>query len=271
LQKQTYLNFQWLVIDDGSTDSTKYFFEEIFKKKLNFKVDYFYKPNGGKHSALNYSHNFIKGKYLVIVDSDDTLIPNAVELIISKWKKFQKNPQIGGITFQRGYSVKEKLDHRIQKKYISSFSNELNNGMTGDHCETVRTDLFKKFEFPIFKNEKFVAEGAMWFLITKNYKVVYYDEVIYICKYLENGLTKTGKILFIRNPNGSLWHALVMMNKSFTIKLRLKNALLAACYAIFSKKKLGKLLRTNNVFLLILTWWPGLLIYIYWKLKYVKQ
>ena len=102
LEQQTIFDFQWLIIDDGSTDGTKEWFDQLDKALYSFKIDYYYKKNGGKHTALNYSHQFIKGKYIVIVDSDDRLVDNAVETILTYWRKYESNSQIGGITFQKG-------------------------------------------------------------------------------------------------------------------------------------------------------------------------
>ena len=76
LAKQTKQNFQWLIIDDGSSDGT----EELIMSfpKTGFELEYHKKSNGGKHTALNYSHQFIKGEMVVILDSDDYLTDDAI-------------------------------------------------------------------------------------------------------------------------------------------------------------------------------------------------
>ena len=273
LCEQTCYNFQWLVVDDGSNDETRRLVDEfILENKIN--IEYVYKKNGGKHTALNYSHSYIRGDYVVIVDSDDFLTMNAVEVILKKWEKYSKMHEIACITFQRGNKMGGKpFDSSIEGEFVSTFSKESNKGMKGDHCETVRADLFKKFLFPEFEKEKFIAEGAMWYIITKGYKVVYCDEIVYLAEYLEDGLTKSGRRLHISNPKGAMWHASVFLNRDFCLKIRIKKALLYICYAkkisITKKETINELEESK---LLVKIVWPlGCLLFIVWKYMYEPE
>lgn len=67
---QSCQDFEWLVIDDGSTDNTGQIIEEMIKQN-NIPIKYIYKQNGGKHSALNKGIPLIKSKMTIIVDSDE--------------------------------------------------------------------------------------------------------------------------------------------------------------------------------------------------------
>lgn len=80
---QTDFDFEWLIVDDGSTDNT----EEVVNGFLTdkFPVQYVKKQNGGKHTALNAAHPYINGQYVLILDSDDTLTADAVERIKRAW------------------------------------------------------------------------------------------------------------------------------------------------------------------------------------------
>ena len=97
LCRQTDFNFQWLVIDDGSTDGTDKFFKNI--QTNSFPIEYHWKENGGKHTALNYAHSYIKGKLVMIVDSDDYLSPDAVEVINRDWKKYSHIPDLAVLCY----------------------------------------------------------------------------------------------------------------------------------------------------------------------------
>lgn len=270
LCEQTCREFQWLVIDDGSTDSTQELMDKLVKQK-EINVDYKRKKNGGKHTALNYAHSYIKGRYVVVVDSDDLLTCDAVEKIIRKWERYDADKTVAGITFQRGkIGNGQTFDNSIEGEYQSTFANETNRGMHGDHCETVRTDLFRNFKFPEFSDEHFIAEGAMWYSITKNYKVVYTDEIVYLAEYLDGGLTKSGRVLHIKNPKGCMWHASVFLNKDFKLKVRTKNALLYICYGNFAgidkKTIIEKAAGEKNI--IRICWLAGWMLYRYWKVKY---
>lgn len=269
LLNQTCLDFQWLVIDDGSTDDTSAFFKKI-NKNTPFLIEYKYKENGGKHTAINYAKPYIEGQYFTIVDSDDFLSDNAVDYIIKMWAKYNPNPNIGGITFQRGNVDGKPLDNSIVGEYVSTFSEASNNGMHSDHFETVRSILFKKFTFPVYKGEKFIAEGAMWYLVTKNYKIVYSDKVLYYCKYLDDGYTKKGKKLQLENPQGSRWHAKVLLdNENFKFSIRYKQAILFCTYNKWLKNSFFETIKKdNNKKYLLLAWLPADMIYFTWKRKY---
>lgn len=101
LCRQTCRDFQWLVVDDGSSDATEALMQG-FIAETKIRIDYKRKVNGGKHTALNYSQPYIKGRYLVIVDSDDYLTDDAVDRILTKWAKYAADETIAGLTFQRG-------------------------------------------------------------------------------------------------------------------------------------------------------------------------
>ena len=79
LCSQTCFDFEWLIVDDGSTDDTSLVVKTF--KSDKFPIRYYLKENGGKHTALNYSHPYIKGELLFIVDSDDILTPDAINTI----------------------------------------------------------------------------------------------------------------------------------------------------------------------------------------------
>lgn len=272
LRLQTCKNFQWLVIDDGSNDGTEKWFENLELNSFNFQIDYFRKENGGKHTAINYAYPYIKGDYVVIIDSDDFLVKNAVKIILFYWQKYSVNRKIGGITFQRGKRKnQQKYDKNFTGTKVSTVIEMMNNGMIGDHCETFRTSVFTKKRFPVFNNEKFVAEGAMWYLLTKDYQVAYVDKVVCLAEYLNNGLTKSGRRLRISNPQGSRWHAGVFLNdKKIRFKIRFKNSILYDTYTHFIGDQLTDILKKENhsYCLIVLNWLPSFILYLYWKTKY---
>ena len=84
LKFQTYRNFEWIVIDDGSQDDTENVVK-IFKQESDIDIKYFYQKNQGKHNALNYAVKLATGELFIIADSDDSFLPNSLEVFVETW------------------------------------------------------------------------------------------------------------------------------------------------------------------------------------------
>ena len=141
------------------------------------------------------AHNYIKGELVVIVDSDDYLLQDAIETIGREWKKYRNQDDICGISYCRGYddelyiSVKTGEDFYVSDDITCRVNN---SKIKGDRCEVVRTDLFKKYPFPVFEGENFLSEEIVWNRIARDgYKFRWFNEGLYFCEYLEDGLSKT--------------------------------------------------------------------------------
>ncbi|MGL5902333.1 MAG: glycosyltransferase family 2 protein [Cetobacterium sp.] len=204
LKVQTSKNFEWLVIDDGSIDNTELLFEKIKKEKNDFEITYLKKENGGKHRAINIGVELAKGELFFIVDSDDILTNDAVEKII-KWEEtlVGKN-QFAGIAGNRGYQKDKLIGKTFIGEFIDATSLEREKyKILGDKAEVFYTEVLKKFKFPEYENENFITENVVWYEIAnKGYKIRWFNEIIYIGNYLQDGLTKSGKEIFIKNPKG---------------------------------------------------------------------
>ena len=116
LVNQNNHHFQWLIIDDGSTDDTERAVES-FDNKL-FALDYYKKKNGGKHTALNYSHPYIKGELVCIVDSDDWLLPEAVDKILERKREFFQSGNVKMLSFLRGKVLRSHCAKAFRKNRL---------------------------------------------------------------------------------------------------------------------------------------------------------
>ena len=106
LLKQDFKDFEWLIVDDGSSDNTKDFIDSI-KKDKKIKVNYIYKENGGKQSAYNVGLDNAKGDIFLCIDSDDILTNNALKKINSDFTNIKDN-KIAGIIYLNNYINKKK-------------------------------------------------------------------------------------------------------------------------------------------------------------------
>lgn len=268
LCKQTNKNFQWLIIDDGSTDNTK---SEV-KKYINdnFIIEYHSKKNGGKHTALNLSHRFIMGKYVCIVDSDDFLIPQAVERIVNDFKKYENNSKIACLSYLRGKSIDNALTKVPECNYIVSdyISFRVNQEYKGDMFEVMRSQVFLEYNFPVFKNEKFMLESWLFNNIAQRYKTVYINEIIYISNYLPTGLTQSARKLRYNNPKGAMADCESYFSPKVKLKIRLKYYLLFDMFGYASNEKIQNIIRKKNMPVLYLFILPSFFLSKWWKYKY---
>lgn len=267
LLKQKKKNFEWLIVDDGSTDDTKEVVNKI-KNEDKIKIKYLYKKNGGKHTALNIAFKELKTKLAIILDSDDTLTIDASEQIEKYYLKYQNENNICGFCFLKGFSVNESVTVKFPDDEIIANYNEyiINKNIKGDKCEVFYSDILKLYSFEEYDGEKFLAEGYLWSNMADKYDMVFINSIIYLCEYLEGGLTKSGKKLRLSNPQGGKRHALEYLKRKYKFKIRFKNALL---YIIYSKQAKEKINFTKNK-ILLLAYVPGIILHYYWNKKYCR-
>lgn len=239
LQKQTIKDFEWLLVDDGSTDDTKNIAEEM-RKKAEFPMRYIYKENGGKHTALNVGVKQITSELTFIVDSDDTLVPDAIETILQYHKKYKERKDLCGYSFLRRFpdgNINGKPFEPDEKvgTYIECRINA--DDTQADKAEVFYTRCLKEFPFPEYRNEKFLGEDLVWIRMAMKYQMVHINRAIYVGNYLEDGLTKNRRKNNIRSPYGCMERAKEFMRPELKLKYRLKGAVQYLVYGKFAGEK----------------------------------
>lgn len=237
LENQTNKDFCWLVVDDGSIDNTDTIIERL-KNSASFEILYLKKSNGGKHTALNYGINKIASELTMIVDSDDSLTSDAVQAIVDVHKKYSYYKNISCYSFLRGNKDGKALVPIGKKEFVDNYiTYRIKGNRPGDMAEVYKTIFLKEYPFPEYENEKFISEDVVWIEIGKNSDTLYIDKVIYICEYLNGGLTDNDKKMKFESPLGSMLRGKKLMSKECGLKENLKGGIIYNVYAFEAKKK----------------------------------
>lgn len=266
LCKQTCFDFEWLIVDDGSTDNTSDIVDSFHSDF--FDITYQFKKNGGKHTAMNYSHPFINGDLVAVVDSDDFLEQNAVETIQNDWKEYRDDKKIGILNY-----VKQTLDRKpicstfIENYYVANdISFRVNRNIPGDRFEVIRTEAFLKYKMPEFENERFMGEGWLWKKISLEYDSVYINKALYNAEYLEGGLSKSGRLFRMKNPYGMMENCKGFMIPQVCYKVRLKETLLFGTYGFCADLSIIEIVKQSPYrFLQTIMVLPSFILFKYWS------
>ena len=206
LQEQTCKNFDWVIIDDGSSDGTKELVKEWIKKTIDFEIRYFYVENGGKNRAINYGVKQICTPYTMIVDSDDYLPYDSLEYLSNKSKEIKDNKKLAGVA---GLIGKEDGSPLKRPEFyglpyiITDNLNRRKFGLDSDASEVYKTSLLLSHPFNVWQGEKFVPEEIVWDrMAIEGYSLKWFNKVTYIARYQDSGLTKDSLNLIKQNPMG---------------------------------------------------------------------
>lgn len=203
---QTSFDFEWIIVDDGSTDNTESMVNAWLTESMPFNIKYFKQLNGGKHRAINKGVSLAKSDYILILDSDDFLEIDAVS-IIHKWiKSIEGLEKFAGVAGLKGWKEKkEAIGSSISNDYIDATNLERKKyKLLGDKAEIYKTEVLKKYPFPEFEGENFIRESAVWDCIAKDgYKLRWFNRIIYRCEYQDDGLTKgVNELVYAKNFKG---------------------------------------------------------------------
>ena len=121
VQRQTYRNFEWIIMDDGSTDNTEDLVRSWIADNNDFPIRYYKVPNGGKCRAINRGLDLAEGELFFIMDSDDYLTDDSLETVV-KWEAtIAGKPGYCGVAGNRGSSPTETPNTSIRSMYGTDF------------------------------------------------------------------------------------------------------------------------------------------------------
>lgn len=239
LLKQKEKDFEWIIVDDGSTDNTQELVSQFIQEK-KISIKYIKQQNRGKHVAVNKGLEIAKGELFFVVDSDDYLTKDAINEIIdarSKLKNIDKD--YCGIAGLKLYPNGKMIGKTFKGEYIDTyFHKQYKYNIKGDKSYVFFTEIFKQYPYPVFDGEKHTAPSVSMVRMSKDgYKIRHINKKICICEYLEDGLTKQGNRKLINN-----FEAYTLRNKELIcldIPVKRKLAIIAKYFHIAQIKNIS--------------------------------
>lgn len=204
LQRQTCMDFEWLIVDDGSADETKALIASWQGEENPFPIRYVYQENGGKCRAINRGLKEAEGRLFFTVDSDDYLTDDAIEKVIRWDGELPKDGHFCGYVGNRGTTPTQTPNRLFPGGYLDGTALDRYDQVDGERAFVFYTEIHRKYLYPEFPGEKFLTEAVTWDLMAHDgYKMRFYNDIIWIWEYKDDGLTRAGYRVFLENPQGT--------------------------------------------------------------------
>jgi glycosyltransferase involved in cell wall biosynthesis len=207
LCRQTWRDFEWLVVDDGSRDGT----EELVRGWMEsspFAVRYLRQSNLGKHVAFNRAVAAARGLLFVPLDSDDACVPEALERLRRYWLAVpvDRRDRFSGITV-----LCRDLDGRVlgspfpvSPADMSPIEMLVRHRYEGDKWGFHRTEVLRDHPFPEIPGERFIAEGVVWNRVARRYLMRFVNDPLLIVDYQAEGLSAGSIRARVGAPRGAM-------------------------------------------------------------------
>lgn len=246
LMKQSFKKFEWIVMDDGSIDNTEKLIDS-FIEKTTFPIRYYKQENSGKHIAQNKAVDLAYGELFVPLDSDDMIVPDALETLWNAWMGIPENvrAEYSGVSCH----CMDQNGKRIGSQWPESplISNDLEvtfkYRVTGEKWGGVRTDVMKKFKNAEVKGH-FLDESTVWFRIAQQYQKIYIDRCLRIYEIGQDSVQKRTRDSEIENAESKLHTNLIYINEFYNWYIKydkiglVKHCLKTVYYACLLEKTL---------------------------------
>jgi len=182
LNAQTNQDFEWIIVDDGSSDHTADLVQKWIQESA-YPIHYFYQENSGKHMAVNAAVEHAKGEFFVIADSDDTFKPEALEVLLNYWEQIPEKDrhEFRGVTCRcydvlNGTPIGTEFEGGVHDilGIESAFKYPYQFEMWGIN----RTDVMREFPFPDTRGQglAFYPESIIWHRMGLKYKVRFVND-----------------------------------------------------------------------------------------------
>jgi glycosyltransferase involved in cell wall biosynthesis len=249
LKAQTFKDFEWLIVDDSTTDDVQKVVQTWLSETDSF-VRYLKQSSGGKHVAHNNGVMQARGEFTISLNDDDTLTPTALETLYRIWNTVPEGERKGfsGVAaLCTNRDTGELLGGKFPQDIFDSDTVAINYlyHLGDDRQGFTRTDILRAYLFPTFNGEKYITEGIIWNRISRKYKIRYINEVVCVKQY---GMTRSivGHLIQSPNATSTYYQELLDAPYSFSFLTHLKLHAAYARYALHAKRPLGQVIREGS-------------------------
>lgn len=271
LKKQTCDNFEWIIIDDGSTDNTKELVDNwITEGVINIK--YKFQQNRGKHIALNKGVDISSGVLFTCLDSDDWFYRDAVESIKKAWDGIEKESNIAGIIGLDTFDNKELVgtSFPINLTKVNWIDMIYKYKVKGDKTYVFVLDILRDFNFPSYSDDKHMPPSYQLFLLSEHYDFRLLNKPLKYVEYLEDGISNNIWKRYIDSSNNYALYRKTIMDLLPTFRKQFLNCIHLNSSLYLSNVEL-EIRGVKNKLLMKLTKPLGYLLFVYLKKTYLKN
>lgn len=188
LKSQTYQNFEWIIVDDGSSDHTKAVVDSFVAQGNFFEIRYFYQENQGKHRATNRAVREARGELFITLDSDDGCKPNAIARLLQVWNTIPEaeREKYKGVSCRccKPESPEQIIGSHLKGEilgditYLDSNDHDLRyrHKVKGELWGMSRRQVLLENPYPAIEGLHYFPEGVYWGKIGRQYATRYFDD-----------------------------------------------------------------------------------------------
>lgn len=204
LFRQKFQDFEWLIVDDGSTDDTQALVAGWAEANPPFPIRYYRQENRGKCQAINTGLGLARGELFFNVDSDDYLTTDALEKIAFWESRLPRESKYCGVSGNLGTSETETPNKSLPGEFFDGTLLDRYDKVDGERALAFYTEVHRKYLYPDCPGERFMTEAVTWNRMAHDgYRMRFYNDIIWVYEYKPDGLTQAGSKLFWDNPQGT--------------------------------------------------------------------
>ena len=226
LKRQSCKDFIWLIIDDGSTDNTKELVHRWIAEDI-IPIYYHYQENQGMHGAHNTAYKLNETELNVCIDSDDYMADDAVEKIITFWRKYGSDKYAGIIGLDAapdGTVIGTEMPANVKESTLSELYACYK--VKGDKKLVYRSEITRKCPpYPIFDGEKYCPLSYKYVLIDQMSPPLIMNEVLCYVEYLQDGSSLNMIRQYKHNPRGFAFFRKCAMTYAPSVRERFRESI----------------------------------------------